>query len=255
LTKDWVFCNIAFKELEMKSRLLFLFVMIMSVGFLISCGDGINQPEYHHIFPNEYRSQFEKIGINVDDFTIKIPFSQHRGAGTGIHTMQPHYNDVFGKYLESNGQRFAGMPQGQAQKEVRNYAEKLLSERGLRGEYEYYRYNPNSQGNLSGAKIAGSGAALTVGKGGFLTLCSKISKFFLRIGGNIVGFLIHLGITVAGIFGIKLGEDSPFALILGIVTVILAIFALIGLFLFFKWLIAVILALAGGGGAVAANNS
>jgi hypothetical protein len=224
------------RRIEMK-KLIFL---VMVVGLAIPLF--AQNDEYHHIFPQEFGPDFKELGIDIDNFTIKLPRSEHR-------THHGTYNADWGDFLEKNKSRLLSLPQASREKELLKHAEQSLSNiQNIRGKFDFYKYTSGSKPR-SNVKLAGNGAALTVGSGGFLTFCAKIGRFFYNIGGGIIALLINLGIFVAGLFGIHLGaEDSAIALIIGIVAVVLAVFAAIGLFFFIKWLMGLLLVGAGVSG-------
>jgi RHS repeat-associated protein len=55
--------------------------------------------ENHHLFPQQFRDEFAKIGINIDDYIAPVAFEKHRGASTGIH---PEWNRRWKEYLKRN---------------------------------------------------------------------------------------------------------------------------------------------------------
>jgi hypothetical protein len=42
---------------------------------------GYTEPtELHHVLPQQFRSQFESAGLNVDEATVRLPSSVHQAA-------------------------------------------------------------------------------------------------------------------------------------------------------------------------------
>lgn len=73
----------------------------------------------HHVFPQEFAEEFKKLGIDVHDYTIKIPAQQHMRIHTG-----GIYNWEFQEFFYGSGARptVAG---------AQNLAMELLAERGI----------------------------------------------------------------------------------------------------------------------------
>jgi len=73
--------------------------------------------EWHHIFPQQFRDDFHKIGIDVDRWTILLCAAEHRGKDAGIHRKDADYNgqwhdffhqDIFDKPLtDADAKRMA----------------------------------------------------------------------------------------------------------------------------------------------------
>jgi len=55
-------------------------------------------PHSHHIFPQEYVNEFEYLGIEIDDFTVKLPWDKHIGR-RGIHK-NLDWNGEWGEFFE-----------------------------------------------------------------------------------------------------------------------------------------------------------
>jgi RHS repeat-associated protein len=60
-------------------------------------------PHDHHIFPEAYREEFMKIGIDVDFYTITIPADKHIGKN-GLHK-QLDYNGEWHDFFYSGGEK------------------------------------------------------------------------------------------------------------------------------------------------------
>jgi hypothetical protein len=56
------------------------------------------RPHRHHIFPQEYVNEFEYLGININDFTVELPPTEHIGRG-GIH-INLQWNDRWAEFFE-----------------------------------------------------------------------------------------------------------------------------------------------------------
>jgi hypothetical protein len=59
---------------------------------LRDAGINCDNIEWHHIYPQEFRPEFGKIGIDVDKWAIPLCAEDHRGKDAGIHRKDADYN-------------------------------------------------------------------------------------------------------------------------------------------------------------------
>lgn len=223
----------------MRKHLLILVVIAMT---LISCGgeevisDGL--AEYHHIFPKEFRNDFLKIGIDVDDFTTVLTKRDHRGIGKGLQYKPKNWNQTWKDFLNTNT--------GITQKKVERQAKEMMIAAGCKGEFKFYNYTTKE---LSGATIAGSSKMLVISNNTFLNFSGRLGYILIdkmggsKLGGQILALLATIGSSVLGLFGIKAGQ--PVTIGVGLIVIIIAIIVFIGLIIFISWIIPVILSALG----------
>jgi hypothetical protein len=83
---------------------------------------------FHHIFPQEFRDEFERMGIDIDQYTIPLDPEIHRIIHSGgwyngvYHDM---YNDEWGMWINEGGE---------TAEEAGKFAAEILSRLGLIGE-------------------------------------------------------------------------------------------------------------------------
>ena len=207
-------------------RFSVFFIFILSTAWVSAQSEHL-----HHIFPNEFKHIFEQLGINNDDFTIKVSASKHL-------TNHKAYNQNWENFLsDQNTARLKNLTNTQREKELIRFAEQNLSQtQNIRGNHKFYNYSSRNQ---SGAKIAGQVGTLTTGAGGFLAFCSKIARFLIRGVGAIAAFFISIGVSIAAFFGFQV--SPPVGLIIGIIAILL----LIGFIIFFMWILWVIVGIGG----------
>ncbi|MGQ0676432.1 MAG: DUF2380 domain-containing protein, partial [Rhodospirillales bacterium] len=60
------------------------------------------KPERHHVYPQQFRREFEKRGVDIDDpkHIREMPRDQHRGKETGVHSRG--YNRRWEDFFENN---------------------------------------------------------------------------------------------------------------------------------------------------------
>lgn len=231
-------------------KYLLLPIFLLSI-FLSGC-KGANliidgDAEYHHIFPRQFSEQFAQKGINVDDFTIALTKKDHRGMGTGLQYVPNNWNNEWNSWLLDNPNF--------TQKQAAEKAQAMLREAGCKGEFKFFNYNTKQ---LSNAKVGEITGLFICSNNWFLKICSKIGYWLLKvlggssIGGQILAVLAAIGSSVLGIFGIK--AEEPVAVGVGLICLILGIIACIGLIIFVKWLITIIIAAGAGTGVISANE-
>ncbi|MDF2788859.1 MAG: hypothetical protein K0S80_1957 [Neobacillus sp.] len=79
----------------------------------------------HHIYPQEFRKWFKKMGIDIDDYTIKLDTTTHlKGVhGNGLDIMEGKWNKKWREFRERNSDA--------SKSEAKKFAKKLLKEYGL----------------------------------------------------------------------------------------------------------------------------
>jgi hypothetical protein len=94
----------------------------------------VRDSEFHHIFPQEFRDEFERMGIDIDQFTIELPKGLHHllhfYEGTAWEAAP--FNDEWGMWF-NEGQKTA--------EDAYQFAAELLNELNLAGpEYPVVPY-------------------------------------------------------------------------------------------------------------------
>jgi hypothetical protein len=63
---------------------------------------GLSELELHHMFPQQFRFNFNRARINIEDFTNFLWRDRHRLAPNGLHTTRDHWNAQWRRYFEEN---------------------------------------------------------------------------------------------------------------------------------------------------------
>jgi Predicted lipoprotein of unknown function (DUF2380) len=71
----------------------------------------------HHIFPQQFRSQFESAGIDIDEYTVEMTQEEHQA----LHSKG--WNDEWGDFFDENPNASPG--------QIRDFAGELLNEAGF----------------------------------------------------------------------------------------------------------------------------
>jgi hypothetical protein len=60
--------------------------------------------ETHHLLPREFKSSFEKVGLNIEakEFKIELPIGEHRLKPRGIHTGTENWNKKWEDFFINN---------------------------------------------------------------------------------------------------------------------------------------------------------
>ena len=227
----------------------FLLVVLLLNGCKYSNLITDGATEFHHIFPRQFREQFAQKGIDVDDFTIALTKKDHRGMGKGLQYVPTNWNNEWNDWLLANPDF--------TQKQAAEKAQTMLRKAGCKGEFKLYNYNTKQ---LSKASVGSAKDFFVCSNNRFLKICGKLGYWLLKvlggssIGGQILAVLAALGCAVLGLFGIK--AEEPVAVGVGLICLILGIIAFIGLIIFVKWLITLVIAGGGvaGKGVLASNN-
>ncbi len=207
-------------------------IIFLSFAFfclLITGCDTVNnvvdsqKTEYHHLFPREFSNNFKKAGIDVDNFTIQLSKSTHRGAGTGLQYVPKNWNDEWREFIKNNPKA--------TQEDFLEQGKKMMAAAGARGEFKFYNFKTKA---ISTTPIAGnSGSILIISNSKFLHFCGVIGEWTVKKFGGykwgvyLISFLSYIGTGVFGFFGIKTGQ--PVAVGLGLVVVIFSIIGMIGI--------------------------
>jgi hypothetical protein len=59
--------------------------------------------EQHHLLPKEFEEEFNAVGLDIEDFTMPLPRSQHRLNPNGIHTNAGgNWNGVWRAFFDTH---------------------------------------------------------------------------------------------------------------------------------------------------------
>jgi hypothetical protein len=205
-------------------------MLFIGISFLNADIVNAGLPEYHHLFPQAFRGDFARLGIDVDDFTIMLSKEAHRGSGGGIQYSPANWNATWKKYLARNPNA--------SETELYAQAQKMLKESGAAGKFDFYNYQTKQ---VSKAAIAGA-PAMAVSSNWFLSLCAKIGSLAMRLlggygwGRTLLAFFAGIGTTVLGWFGIKASHPTTVGvgLLCCIIGILLIIFAIWFILLLYK---------------------
>ena len=150
--------------------------------------------EYHHIYPQQFRAEFEKIGINIDDYTIKILKKYH----------------IKHKAINKEWEEFFEEHKNPTKKEAEKFAIKMLKKYNFKDEkdigvVDFYNYITKKE---TGESIDLSPSFFERTLDFFGAGIDKILNLF----GGVVNFVIF----IATIFWEKIG--SFFTLIWGAIS-------------------------------------
>jgi hypothetical protein len=201
-------------------------VLLAFVSILfMACNDEITLPageNLHHIFPNEFGSDFAKMGIDVNKFTIPFNAKSHQDIHN-ISINSVNYNNEWKNYIVNNPNA--------SQKDLYNKAEQMLSASGVRGDFKFYDYKSRQ---LSGVEINGQSSMICLGQGWFWRIIGSIANWlgqgminFFGKDNPIIKFLAAIAATFLAKFGIK--TKFPVLVGLGVLLLIFAILAVIGI--------------------------
>ncbi len=84
-------------------KYIFLATILFLSLLVGSCDSTINRSlfELHHIFPQEFKSEFAARGIDIDKYSIALNQEEHRGV-TGLHGKEGQYNKQFQEFMRKN---------------------------------------------------------------------------------------------------------------------------------------------------------
>ncbi len=63
---------------------------------------GLSELEPHHNLPRQFHSNFNKAGIDVDDYIVYMQRSEHRLLPNGLHTGSNHWNAQWKRFFAEN---------------------------------------------------------------------------------------------------------------------------------------------------------
>lgn len=165
----------------------------------------ISAIDQHHIFPQQFRPDFAKIGMNIDDYTLRIPKQLHQT----IHSSG--YNNQWQTYFEAN----PNATESQIWLQVKN----MLGGLGLTGRQELFKYSQSS--------VQKTGEMIVKHPVWILRFAEGIGETFVKffggtgVGNVIIAFLAAVGTTVLGWFEIK--ADNATLVGIGILTIIIGL--------------------------------
>jgi hypothetical protein len=58
--------------------------------------------ETHHLLPREFRAQFERAGLNIEDYKLELSRSDHRLLPEGLHTGSNNWNSQWRRFFQEN---------------------------------------------------------------------------------------------------------------------------------------------------------
>jgi hypothetical protein len=63
---------------------------------------GLAKVERHHMLPRAFRKQFDRAGLDIEQFTMDLPVDAHRLRPAGIHTGPNNWNKQWKGFFEQN---------------------------------------------------------------------------------------------------------------------------------------------------------
>jgi hypothetical protein len=63
---------------------------------------GVANVESHHLFPQQFKSQFERAGIDIEQHKVDLSRSQHRLKPDGLHTGTDNWNANWRQFFQQN---------------------------------------------------------------------------------------------------------------------------------------------------------
>ena len=206
---------------------LFSFVFVFSIVHSGKASQYVPaEYEYHHIYPQQFRSEFEKMGINIDKYTIKILKKYHKNH----------------KAINKSWEEFFAKHKNPTKAEVEEFAKAMLKKYNFGGEKDigkipFYNYLTRTKtgefidmapsfftkildffGEFKGA-INDISVAIgiffawdTISSiftwigGGIVSAWTAIWGAMLAVGGGIVDFFVSVGAIIIGFFAMILGS-------------------------------------------------
>ncbi len=68
-------------------------------------GKRVDDPDYrsaierHHNLPKDFKKQFERAGLNIEDFVEEMPRWRHRLKPNGVHTGPNNWNKLWREFF------------------------------------------------------------------------------------------------------------------------------------------------------------
>jgi hypothetical protein len=180
-----------------------LIMFLITFVFLLGCSKGSR--ELHHLLPQEFRSQFEKAGVDVDKYTLELSRDTHQK----IHKLK--WNEEWQKFFEKNP--------NPTKSEIEKQLNKMLQKYNFKGKFDFYDYKTRKK----------TGESTSVNDNWIIKICTWIGTLLITIFGNspLIAFLAAIGSTIFGFFGFSV--PHPATVGCGCITVIIGIFAIIGI--------------------------
>lgn len=183
----------------------------------------------HHIFPQQFRPDFERMGINIDDFTVRIPKQLHQT----IHSSG--WNNKWQTYLKANPDS--------TKAQLLSKVENMLGELGITGRQELFKYSQSS--------VQKTGEIIVKHPVWILRFAGNIGETVVKwcggtgIGSVVIGFLSSVGTIVLGWFGVK--ADHPTLVGVGVLAILIGLLLSVSIlyltFLIYTWLFAVVISI------------
>lgn len=63
-------------------------------------GDPSSVVERHHLLPKQFEPYFKRAGLDVEDYTMDLPKSDHRLKPDGLHTGPNNWNKQWGEFFD-----------------------------------------------------------------------------------------------------------------------------------------------------------
>ncbi|MDA8064621.1 MAG: DUF2380 domain-containing protein [Thermaerobacter sp.] len=79
--------------------------------------------ERHHLLPKQFIKEFKKVGLDVEDYTVRISRAMHRLKPGGLHTGTNRWNARWAKFFEERNGRYSA-------EDVLKYLDELKKEFG-----------------------------------------------------------------------------------------------------------------------------
>ncbi|MFT3917514.1 MAG: RHS repeat-associated core domain-containing protein [Anaeromyxobacteraceae bacterium] len=79
----------------------YLFGGIEMVLMCARCGEWMGKPQEHHLLPREFRRDFQRLGIDIEKYKIRLPTSLHNKKGVGIHNGPDSWNVVWREFFRA----------------------------------------------------------------------------------------------------------------------------------------------------------
>lgn len=208
-------------------KVIALFFVAISLLSISGCSEG--NKEIHHVFPQQFRGEFEKMGIDIDKYGIALTKETHRGVGGGLHSMG--WNKKWAEFFTFN--------KSPTESQAMKHLEVMLSESGFQGEQQFVNYGGAANGMKTGVVV------LVKSQNRLLQVLGSLGEKFINLfgdttfGSSLISFLATVGVTFLGFFGIKI--EHPVAVGVGLVVSIIGFLLAIGIlyiaFLINPWLL------------------
>jgi hypothetical protein len=58
--------------------------------------------ETHHLLPRAFKRQFEKAGLDIEQYTMELSVDRHRLKPSGVHTGPANWNKQWKQFFQEN---------------------------------------------------------------------------------------------------------------------------------------------------------